>query len=268
MVQNSTGMLVVVFIDFSKASDKVVWEKMWSCLQSMGMSGKFLRFLQALYQGSVCRVKVDGQVSEDFEVNTGLRQGCVPSPLLFSLYINGVTKRLQEEKCGVEHGEEKVPGLLFADGTCLLAPDESGLKKSLDVLVEWCKEWGVKINVAKCGIMHIHKKNILARCEVKYEVYGEAILMVSSYYNARILCLFVRELLRQFTHDRRQTLQSSSAVPVESPKGVGILCWAFLLEFEQNRTICPPPAVLERRHFHDTLWTNTPVGRVIQLVLL
>ena len=60
------------------------------------------------------------QVSEDFEVNTGLRQGRVLSPLLFSLYINGATKRLQEEKCGVECGEEKVPGLLFADDTCWL----------------------------------------------------------------------------------------------------------------------------------------------------
>ena len=54
----------------------------------MDMSDMFLRFLQALYQGSVCRVKVDGQVSEDFEVNTELRHGCVLSLLLFSLYIN------------------------------------------------------------------------------------------------------------------------------------------------------------------------------------
>ena len=38
----------------------------------------------------------------------------------------------------------------------------------------------MKINVAKCGIMHIRKKNV-ARCEVKYEVDGEAIPMVSSY---------------------------------------------------------------------------------------
>ena len=48
------------------------------------------------------------------------------------------------------------------------------------MLVEWCKEWGVMINVVKCGIVHIRKKNV-ARCEVKYEVDGEAIPMVSSY---------------------------------------------------------------------------------------
>ena len=59
------------------------------------MNGRFLRFLQALYEGSMCRVKVNGQVSDDFEVNTGLRQGCVLSPLLFSLYINGTVKKLK-----------------------------------------------------------------------------------------------------------------------------------------------------------------------------
>ena len=35
---------------------------------------------------------------------------------------------------------ETIPGLLFADDTCLMASDAAGLKKSLDVLVEWCKE--------------------------------------------------------------------------------------------------------------------------------
>ena len=79
------------------------------------MKGRYLQFIQALYDGSVCRVKVEGQVSRDFEVNSGLRQGCVLSPLLFSLYINGAVKKLKEEKCGVECGDETIPGLLFAD---------------------------------------------------------------------------------------------------------------------------------------------------------
>ena len=82
------------------------------------MSGRFLKFLQALYEGSMCRVKANSQVSDDFEVNTGLRQGCVLSPLLFFLYINVSVKKLKEERCGVECGGETIPGLLFADDTC------------------------------------------------------------------------------------------------------------------------------------------------------
>ena len=44
---------------------------------------------------------------------------------------------------GIECAGEIQTGLLFADDTALLAPDESGIKKSLDVLVEWCINWGV-----------------------------------------------------------------------------------------------------------------------------
>ena len=58
----------------------------------------------------------------------------------------------------MECGGETIPGLLFADDTCLMGSDEPSLRKSLDILVEWCKEWGVKINVAKSGVMHIRNK--------------------------------------------------------------------------------------------------------------
>ena len=62
--------------------------KLWSCLQSV--NSRFLRFVQALYEGSMSWVKVNGQVSDKVKVNTGLWQGCVLSGLLlFSLYING-----------------------------------------------------------------------------------------------------------------------------------------------------------------------------------
>ena len=94
------------------------------------------------------KVIMNDQVSDDFKVNTGLQQGCVLSPLVFSLYINGAVKKLKGERCGVECGGETIPGLLFADNTCLMLSDAAGLRKSLDVLVEWCREWGVK---AKSG---------------------------------------------------------------------------------------------------------------------
>ena len=49
--------------------------------------------------------------------------------------------------------EEVVPGLLFADNTCLVASDESDLKKSFYVLIDWCK--GVHIpnkKVKRCDV--------------------------------------------------------------------------------------------------------------------
>ena len=76
-----------------------------------------------------------GTQNEEFQVNADLHQGCVLSPLLFSLYINEVVSRLREDSCGVECGGDTIPGLLSAEDTTLLASDEEELRKSLDVAV-------------------------------------------------------------------------------------------------------------------------------------
>lgn len=57
---------------------------------------------------------------------------------------------------------EVILGFLSAEDTALLALDESGIKKSLDVLVEWYRDWGGgEINVNKSGIMHVRQKKWL-----------------------------------------------------------------------------------------------------------
>ena len=88
--------------------------------------------------------------------------------------------QLKSASCGIECAGEIIPGLLFADDTALLAPDESGIKKSLEVLVEWCKEWGMKIIVSKSGIMHMRQKRV-ARTDVQYVIDNEEIPKVEQY---------------------------------------------------------------------------------------
>ena len=48
------------------------------------------------------------------------------------------------------------------------------------MLVEWCKEWGVKINVSKSGIMRMRQKRV-ARTDVQYVIDNEEIPKVDQY---------------------------------------------------------------------------------------
>ena len=112
MLKKLQGMMIA-FIDFSKAYDKVDRDKLWKCLEKLGVNSKFLWFLQSLYQGTSCQVKVGDKRIRVFDVNVGLRQGCVLSPLLFSLYINSLVEELKKSSCGVECGGGVIPGLFI-----------------------------------------------------------------------------------------------------------------------------------------------------------
>lgn len=76
------------------------------------------------------------------------------------MYINSLADQLQNANCVIECAGEITPGLLFADNTALLPLDESAIKTSLDVLVQWCRPWGGKINVNRSGIMHVRQKRM------------------------------------------------------------------------------------------------------------
>ena len=48
--------------------------------------------------------------------------------------------------------------LLYADDAVILAEDEKLLKRGLEVLMEWCNEWSMEVNVEKSGVMHMRRK--------------------------------------------------------------------------------------------------------------
>ena len=56
-------------------------------------------------------------------------------------------------------------------------------------MVQWCVEWGVKINVAKCGIMHARKKTV-ERSNLKFVIDVEEVPVVSTY--KYLGCIVVR----------------------------------------------------------------------------
>ena len=69
--------IMIAFIDFSKAYDNADSEKLWKCVETLGVNGKFLGFVQSLYRGTSCRVRVGVKLSRTFDVSAGLCQGCV-----------------------------------------------------------------------------------------------------------------------------------------------------------------------------------------------
>ena len=68
---------------------------MWQMLGVYGVGGKLLKAVQSFYVDSRACVRVGNDVREWSPVNVGLRQGCVMSPWLFNLYMDGVVREVK-----------------------------------------------------------------------------------------------------------------------------------------------------------------------------
>ena len=136
--------------------------------------------MEAAYKDVKCEVRVGEAMSEAFEVRARLQQGCVLSPILFSLYIDEIATRLRQKGMGVTCGNRLIPALLYADNMVLLAEDEKGMEESLNVLQEWCVEWSLRVNGSKCGVIHFRMKGE-ERSKASFSVGQEAIRMVQEY---------------------------------------------------------------------------------------
>ena len=93
-----------------------------------------LKAVQSFYVDSRACVRVGNDVSKWFLVNVGLRQGCVISPWLFNVYMDGVVREVNVrvpgkglELLSANSGRFEINQLLFADDTALVADSEEKL---------------------------------------------------------------------------------------------------------------------------------------------
>ena len=85
--------VIVNFIDFCKAFDSIHRPAMWKILQQYGLPTKIVTVIQKLYEESSSAIRVNGDTSSLFQVQTGVRQDCILSPLLFAIATDWVLRR-------------------------------------------------------------------------------------------------------------------------------------------------------------------------------
>jgi hypothetical protein len=133
----------VIILDFSKAFDTVPHDKLLHKLQHYGVRGPVHQWISSFLTKRTMRVLLEGEISEEAKVESGVPQGTVLGPLLFLCHINDLPKSV---KSSVR---------LFADD-CLLYreiksfQDHLILQNDLLQLEMWAKKWGMRFNASKC----------------------------------------------------------------------------------------------------------------------
>ena len=111
--------------------------------------------LENLYVGQEATVRTGHGTTDWFQIEKGVRQGCILSPCLFNLYAEYVMRNaeLDEEQSGIKIAGRNINNLRSVDDTTLMAESEEELKSLLIKVKEESEGVGLKLNIQKTKIM-------------------------------------------------------------------------------------------------------------------
>ena len=166
---DNRGQVDTFILDFEKAYDTPPHELLKSKLLSYGIGGKTLEWIDSFLCFRQQRVVVNGVKSDWAPVLSGVPQGTVLGPLLFSLYINDIISDIESEI------------RLFADD-CICyreikdEEDTVKLQRDIDRLGCWARKWGMRFQPVKCNMMQLRKR--IKKIHASYTLEGTDLINV------------------------------------------------------------------------------------------
>ena len=142
----------VIYLDFSKAFDKVPHQRLFRKLLAHGIGGQILEWVKNWLTGRRQKVGVNKTYSDWECVISGVPQGSVLGPLLFLIYINDLDAGIDSKL------------LKFADDTKLgkaVATENEVeiMRKDLETIFKWSVDWQMLFNTDKCSVLHMGRSN-------------------------------------------------------------------------------------------------------------
>ena len=165
--------LCLAFIDLTKAFDSVNREALWHASHGLGCPPKFVSITRQLHEGMKGCVLYDGDQSGSFNITTGVKQGCVVTPTLFSIFLAafislaavdqakgvGIIYRTDGELFNMRRLKAKtkveatsIVDLQYADD-CAIVHTGADLQNTLDAFSQAYNLLGLTVNVTKTKVI-------------------------------------------------------------------------------------------------------------------
>ena len=147
----------VIYLDFSKAFDKLDFNIVLTKLKNIGINGKLGKWIYSFLTGRYQTVLVNGSKSNETRVLSGVPQGSVLGPLLFLILIGDIDKAISHSFLSS-----------FADDTRIAKgidsiEDAQNLQDDLETLYHWSSDNNMQFNDVKFELLrygrNIHLKN-------------------------------------------------------------------------------------------------------------
>ena len=147
----SVENLCILYLDFSKAFNKVPHGRLLQKLHNIGVHRKTIELIADYLTARTQFVKINNETSSPKKVTSGVPQGSILGPLLFIIFINDLPNCTNYSLC---HG--------YCDDLKLLSTTPKGMQEDVKNLENWCSENSMILNNKKCKLL-----NVTGSCQIQ-----------------------------------------------------------------------------------------------------
>ncbi|CAH1388426.1 unnamed protein product [Nezara viridula] len=157
VVVNKPASIPYLFVDFERAYDSILRDELYHDMLGLGVPPKLVRLIQVTMKELQCTVRIQGDMSDYFEMQKGLRQGDCLACLLFNIALECAIRRSQIQIGGTVFNHS-VQLLGFADDIALVGRTRAAIKDAFLVLQGAPARMGLKVNEMKTKFMRADPK--------------------------------------------------------------------------------------------------------------
>ena len=142
-------------VDLSKAFDKTNIFGILGLLQEKNVNTHIINILENWFLENSTTIKWHNVRSRDVPLMSGVKQGGILSPLLFTLYVNVILEKLEKSRLGCFIGHSCCNSYMYADDLILLSITVTDLQRLLDMCNSLFTDLDLLINISKCHCLRI-----------------------------------------------------------------------------------------------------------------
>jgi len=141
----------LISIDFEKAFDSLEKDFLFAALQKFQFGQEFQKWVNIFYTDTKLKVKNNGWVSESFDMNRGVKQGCPLSALLFIVAVEFLALSIRncESINGIMFGDYEHKITQYADDATITVADLDSIKHVFGKIDKYSKISGLVLNTEK-----------------------------------------------------------------------------------------------------------------------
>jgi len=145
---------------------------LWKLCRHYGITDKIVRLLKLIYKNSKAKVRINGELSDSFDIETGVIQGGIPSPVLFNILFDFIIREVLAEAAvaGIQlaygsndffHGAHEkysnfeVSSLMYADDLIAMCNTMQDLEIFINVFEKITQKYGLTMSVKKTFTMSL-----------------------------------------------------------------------------------------------------------------